>query len=129
MQTLDTIKEIVSNCQFNDWTLYVGFDGRAYVQVLFMDKDRITGKEELQRCRKWYLSYHMTNSEVIRTTFMAVEAAMLHEVQEAFKYKGQRIFNPHMDYEALAEVMQRKEIGVSLREDNNYVPTVSELPR
>lgn len=127
MQTLESIKALVSECRFNDWMFRVDTysDGTPYVQVLFMDKDRITGKEELQRCRKWVLSLHSTNSEIIRAVFKAVEAAMLHEVQEAFKFRGARIYNPHMDLEELADAINAKAVGLSLRDETTYVPTVA----
>lgn len=126
MQTLESIKALVNECSFNDWMFRVDAnkDGTPYVQVLFMDKDRITGKEELQRCRKWILSLHSTNSEIIRAVFKAVEAAMLHEVQEAFKFRNARIYNPHMDLEELADAINAKSVGISLRDESGYVPTI-----
>lgn len=127
MQTLESITAIVANCQFNDWTFFVGNDGRTYLQVLFKDKDRISGEESIQRCRKWYLSDHMVNSEVVRTAYKAVEAAVIHEAQEAFKYRGARVYNPHLDLDQLADAILTKDVGVSLREDTNYIPTVKEL--
>lgn len=127
MQTLESIKAIVANCQFNDWTFYVGNDGRTYLQVLFKDKDRISGEESIQRCRKWYLSDHMVNSEVVRTAYKAVEAAVIHEAQEAFKYKGARVYNPHLDLDDLAFAINAREVGVSLRDDSAYTPTVKDL--
>jgi hypothetical protein len=125
-QTLETIKSIVSNVSFNDWTFRVdtNADDSPYLQVLFIDKDRITGAEEIQRCRKWQLSYYMVNSEVVRTAFKAVEAAMLHEVQEAFKYKGARVYNPHVDLDSLAAALNDKTVAISLRDESNYNPTV-----
>lgn len=122
MQTLDSIKQIVSEVSFNEWKFRIGQygDGTPYVQILFMDKDRISGIEELQRCRKWILSFHMTNSEVVRTCHKAVQAAMLHEVDEAFKYKGSRIFNPHIDLDDLANAIKSKDVKISLRDESTY---------
>jgi hypothetical protein len=131
MQTLESIKAIIAQCKFNDWYLHIGQyenDGPLYLQVLFKDKDRITGKEEIQRCRKYVLSYHMTDSEVVRSAFQAVKAAMMHEVEEAFTYKGRRVFNPHMDLDNLAGAIADGTIGLSLREENNYVPSVTSIP-
>ena len=130
MLTLDDIKATVAQIDFNDWHFHVGTyeDGQPYLQVLFYDKDRITGERELQRCRKWVLSFHMVNSEVVRTAFQAVMAAMKHEVEEAFRYKGRRIFNPHMDLDKLADAMVEGTVGVSLRDETNYVPSVTSIP-
>lgn len=122
MQTLDSINKIINEISFNDWKFHVSKygDGTPYVQILFMDKDRISGIEELQRCRKWILSFHMTNSEVVRTCHKAVQAAMLHEVDEAFKYKGARIFNPHVDLDDLASAIKDKIVKISLRDESTY---------
>lgn len=127
MLTLEEIKNLVNECQFNDWMFRVDTyaDGTPYLQVLFKDKDRITGIEEIQRCRKWVLSLHSTNSEIVRAAFKAVEAAALHEVQEAFKFRGARIYNPHMDLEELADCINSHAISVSLRDETAYVPTVA----
>lgn len=127
MQTLENIKFIIARCSFNDWTFRVGLnkDNTPYLQVLFVDKDRITGDEEIQRCRKWQLSYHMVNSEIIRTAFKAVEAAMQHEVEEAFKYNGARIYNPHLDLEELAFEINNRKVSISLRDESAYQPTVA----
>ncbi len=129
MLTLERIKFIVSQITFNDWMFVVGTyqEGTPYIQILFKDKDRISGVEEIQRCRKWILSFHMVDSEVIRTAYKAVEAAMLHEVQEAFKYKNARIFNPHLDLEELADAINAKVVSVSLRDETTYAPRIKKV--
>lgn len=116
---LTDIKNIISSVSYNDWTFRVDEShGVPFLQVLFIDADRITGERELQRCRKWQLSYHMVSSEVVRTAFKAVEAAVLHEAQEAFKYKGCRVYNPHFDIDALVEFTHGKHL--SIRDETNY---------
>lgn len=115
MQTLHSVTEIVSKISFKDWKFLVKDDGRIFIQILFEDIDRISGEVTLQRCRKWYLSPHMVNSEIVRTAFKAVMAAMEHEVEEEFKYKGARIFNPHMDLDNLVDFAKKKE-NISVRE-------------
>jgi hypothetical protein len=54
--------------------------------------------------RKWRLSAWMTKSEVVQTAFMAYLAWMEHEVRESFKYKGEAIFSPHYDVDALVKL-------------------------
>lgn len=122
MQTLANIQAIVSEIQFKDWKLNVReySDKVPYLQVTFMDKDRITGAEELQRCRKWVLSYHMVDSEIIRTAYKAIETAMIHEVQEEFRYKGVRLFNPHLDLNDLVAVIKEHSVGISIRDEETY---------
>ncbi len=61
--------------------------------------------------RKWKVSQHMTSSEFVQTAFMAVMAAVEHEVREGFKFRGLDIFNPHMDLEALVEFRLNKKLS------------------
>lgn len=125
MLTLTEMKAIAAKVQFKDWTVRVD-TGKTntvpFLQVLFTDTDRISGKTSIQRCRKWQLSYHMVPSEVIRTAFKALRAAVIHEVEEEFRYDGARIYNPHMDLEVLARLVKDKAIPISIRDESNYVP-------
>jgi hypothetical protein len=114
MQTFESINELVTKCKFKTWDIVLEKDKtsgeRPYIQVQFDELDRFTGNFERQMCRKWYLSYHMTDSEVIRTAHKAVRAAMEHEVDEAFEYDGARIFNPHMDLKLLAKAAKKVDL-------------------
>lgn len=83
-------------------------DGRKFIQVEYEAPCTHTGQLSTWRGRKWYLSKHMTNDEVIKTAFVAFEAAVKHEVLEGFKVKGKALFNPHVSFEALLEVSDRE---------------------
>ncbi len=107
------LSEIVKNVSYKDWTLKVGKkDDTFYLQCIFNAPDNYTKIIEPQFCRKWQLSEFMCVSEVVRTAYKAVLAAEEHEVQEHFKYKGQLIFCPHVDVEALVEIAEAKRIDV-----------------
>lgn len=123
----ETIQSIVDQLEYSNWKFRLGKsgDGVPFLQILFTDKDRITGKVEVQRCRKWQLSYHMVRSEIVRTAFQAVQAAVLHETQEGFKYRGARVYNPHIDLDSVADAMLNNQVRLSLRTEDNYVPTVT----
>ena len=54
--------------------------------------------------RKWFLSEHMTRSEVIQTVFLAVMTATEHEVRETFKYRGHAVYSPHFNVERLVSL-------------------------
>lgn len=49
------------------------------------------------RGRKWRLSEHMTDSEIVQTAFAAVLAAEEHEARELFLLHGQAVLGPHLD--------------------------------
>lgn len=114
-QTTASLHKLISDCQFKDWNIVLRFDDlRPYVQIQFKDKDNFGTEEEMQYGRKWMLSYHMCDTEVVRTVKKAIDAAMQHEVDESFKYKGRTIFNPHRSVEALWQAAGA-ENGVDLR--------------
>jgi hypothetical protein len=70
------------------------------------------------RGRKWFLSEHMTDGEVVQTALMACLAASEHEIREQFKYRGVSIFDPHYDIERLVEL--RKD-PASIKERDHVV--------
>lgn len=63
--------------------------------------DAKTGEAWAWKGRKWYLSPHMTDSEIVQTAFKAVVTAVEHEVREAFKYKGVAVCDPHLDLDVV----------------------------
>lgn len=91
---------------FKNACWYVGTDGdRKYLQLMF----EVPGGDGWQRGRKWWLSPHMTKSEVVMTAMKAYLAAVEHEAREAFRYKGALIYGPHIDVDALAEFVRSKD--------------------
>ncbi|WNM70141.1 hypothetical protein [Myxococcus phage Mx1] len=92
------VEAVVQNIKFRDWEFRVLAKGDGFLlQIRFMAPDSVTGKVELQSCRKWYLSAHSTRNEIVRTAWKAVLAAIEHEAAEDFKYRGVAIMNPHLD--------------------------------
>ena len=104
------IIDALSHVTYKDWSFFVGEDGeRLYLQVTFADVDFATGLSSVQRGRKWLLSPFMTKSEVVTTAFKACITAEEHEAREKFRYKGKMIFGPHINVDALAEVVGKKD--------------------
>lgn len=72
-----------------------------FIQVQFFAQDHTklfsTQELVLQKCRWWLIDTDKGPSEVIRTAYKAVEAAVLHELGESFKYAGKAIMDPHRD--------------------------------
>jgi hypothetical protein len=102
MLTLDTIRAIVSDVKFRDWSIRVLPKADGFLlQVVFMAPDCENGAPTEQHGRKWYVSSHACKSEVVQTAYAAVQRAILHEVAEDFLYRGRRIYNPHQDVEEL----------------------------
>lgn len=45
----------------------------------------------------------MSRGELVRTAYRAILSLEMHELQERFRYKGVRVFNPHISMDALLE--------------------------
>jgi hypothetical protein len=111
MQTTSTIERLISEIKYKDWDIVLRYDKlRPYIQVQFNAPDAFTGEVERQYCRKWMLSYYMTDSEVVRTAYKAVEAAVLHELQEDFRFVGEPIYRPHFDVYELCELSKANKV-------------------
>lgn len=114
MQTLESLQTIANKMKFKDWIFRIGdkTGSTPFLQIQFWDNDIQTGEPALQNCRKWQLSYHMVNSEIIRTARKALHAAMEHEIDEQFSFDGVMLFHPHHDLEAMVEFCKKKKISV-----------------
>lgn len=92
---------ITTHIKFLDWAFVIRDDdgGRPYLQIQFMapDADDPDSRPIVQKCRKWFLSPYMTDTELVRTAHKAVRAAIEHECDENFKFDGLPIFSPHTD--------------------------------
>ena len=108
----------VEDLAFRDWGFFVETKGDGFLlQVRFLALDRATNDATIngsseravqspvpveQHGRKWYISSHAVKTEVVRTAWKAVQAAILHEAEEDFLYRGVAIHNPHTEPVALA---------------------------
>lgn len=110
MQTLNSIKKLVSDVEYGGWEFVVTEKGDGFlIQIQFISSDSDNpGVLELQKCRKWYVSPHSCDAEVIRTCFIAVKQAEEHELCERFRFKGKQIYNPHIDPVQLAAFVDGK---------------------
>ena len=65
---------------------------------------------EIQTGRKWYISKHTTESEVVLTALKALITFEEHEIREKFLYQGHAIFHPHPDIDSLIAVARLKSL-------------------
>jgi hypothetical protein len=82
--------------------------GRFFIQVTYNAKCNKTGKNQEWHGRKWYLSEHMTDDEVIKTAYAAFKATVEHEIMEGFKVNGITLFNPHVSYLSLLSISNQE---------------------
>jgi hypothetical protein len=79
--------------------------GRPFLQIVCDEGIcNVTGKPMKWTSRKWFLSPHMTDGEIVQTALKACLTAAEHEIREKFKYRGMSIFDPHYDIEKLVEL-------------------------
>jgi hypothetical protein len=83
---------------------------RLFVQVRFLRQDIVTGKWDFGYSGKRYVSAHMAKSEFVALVFGTFLALEEHECRESFKYRGRRIFGPHIDVDALWEVARKIDV-------------------
>jgi len=110
--TIEKLQTILSNIKcfdrnFKVSEVVIGHDLGWHLQVTYFEADIHTGKEELQKSRKWLISDNDTESDVVHTAFAAVMRSYDHVVQEHFTYYGRRVYSPHFDIAARMEMAAR----------------------
>jgi hypothetical protein len=107
---LEEMRKVLEEVRYLDWRFHiVGDDSHFFLQLAFVAGCCARpGREDQQYGRKWILSKHMTRSELVQTALKAVLTAVEHEAREQFSYRGQAIFGPHHDVEALVELCEAR---------------------
>jgi len=77
--------------------------GGFHIWIKAVEKCTFSGQLAMQEGRRWFVSTSCTPSDVVRTAFKAVATWAEHEAREEFKYKGVRIFSPHLDLNNLVD--------------------------
>lgn len=95
-----------------NWKASFYYDTRGYWYFQVEDTKAIcnvTGETYPWKGRKWLISEHMTDGEIVQTMFKATMTAIEHEVREQFLYKDVAVFDPHYDLDKLADLRKRKD--------------------
>jgi hypothetical protein len=128
--TREQLSAIVCKISYKNWDFRIHEKGSGFlVQAAWMAPDCKTGQMALQKGRKWYVSPHACEGEIVRTVYKVIEAAELHEMQEQFKYCGQSIFDPHLHPEDIAILLAGGWIGQSVRVQTNAPTEYREAAR
>lgn len=94
--------DVLSRITFPGFTFIVQeYAHRPTLQIECKGTCNISGADLTWTSRKWLLSWHMTDGEVVQTAFKAVMTALEHEAREQFTYRGVTVFDPHYDIEKL----------------------------
>lgn len=110
----ERLAEIVSKIELGmNCTVIVGFSekrGDHYVQIECIRMDVITKKVGPGRSGKYWPSPHSTRNEIVQAIFGLYKGYWEHEARENFKYRGKRVYGPHMDVDAIWEVATRVDV-------------------
>ncbi len=82
--------------------------GRIFLQIVYKDKCNKTGEDQEWHGRKFYLSDHMTNDEIVKTAYSAYKAVVEHECMEGFRVDHKILFNPHVNFEELLLISDKE---------------------
>ena len=75
-----------------------------FVNVAFDRPDTDSGVIGTGRGRAEFVARGTWESGVVKTCWLLVELVVRHELMEAFRWRGKRIFNPHNSVHALASI-------------------------
>lgn len=109
LEELQTIlAEIDAEYQGKKFMIFSGdHEGRLWIQVGTERPDTYTQTMEIGKGGKAYVSEHATHDEVVKKVFGLIMAYVEHETREGFKWRGRRVFNPHVTIEALWSVAKK----------------------
>lgn len=99
-------KAILDQIKYKDWVL---LQNENYIQWSWWAPCSKTGEVKFWKSRKWYISEHMVESELVGTAFLALKTALEHEAREFFTYEGRVVYNPHVNIQALSLVCNIEE--------------------
>lgn len=117
MKSLKEIRELLSRiklqCLGKEFTVRCEVDnkfdaGRIFLQVCYNANCNKTGEEQEWHGRKFYLSDYMTDDEIVKTTYVAFESVVKHEIMEGFTVDGIVLFNPHINFEELLKISHKE---------------------
>lgn len=108
---MSRLADLIKQVECGDFEFHLRYDGdRPYVQIQCNDTCTQTGEAYRWHGRKWFLSEHMSDSEVVQTCWAAAKMAMEHELRETFKWDGECIYRPHFDIRALHEISRTNRV-------------------
>lgn len=115
-KTFEDIRKIVANCNIS----WIGMsvvcfqkneNSDPYLQIINTAPPAWSG-------RKWRVSVHSTESEIVQTALKAFITALEHEARESFQYKGVTIFDPHFNVNELVKLREKGKQILDLRDDS-----------
>jgi hypothetical protein len=109
---LKKANQLLELVTYPEYVITATEDGRGemYLQASYMEADIYTEKPALQQTRRWFISPHMTKSELVQTAFKCIMTSMEHRVREHFKYRDALVFGPHFNVDDLCKVAKKRKL-------------------
>ena len=112
--TVETVYGFLSRINANPFGVPYEFGLELRGDVLLMsatylEKDINTGVPEKQRTRKWFISEHATESEIVQTALKCILTSAEHSVRENFSYCGMPVFGPHINVQKVLSLVRSEE--------------------
>src|SRR5262249_47435499 len=96
---------VIEQIAYPGYTFRLAYKGEVpYLQIVCTALCNVQQVPVHWRSRKWMLSEHMTDGEIVQTALKAVLTALEHEAREKFTYRRAAIFDPHYDIDRLVEL-------------------------
>jgi hypothetical protein len=112
--TFERVRGILDQIDASPFEIFYAFDLELRGEVLLMsatylEKDVKTGIIERQRTRKWFISEHATESEIVQTALKCILTSAEHNVREHFSYCGTLVLGPHINISKVLELVRSEE--------------------
>ena len=100
---------VVAKVKFQNYQFVVRLGhGGFFLQGIYDEPDVETKTVEKQFTRKWLLSPHMTDSEIVQTAFKLCMTSMEHRCREDFMFEEERVYSPHYNVNDLLQLCRQK---------------------
>lgn len=111
--TVTTLRNLVSLCKYPEYTFTVGKKGNNFtIHGQYLELCIVEGIPKIQKTRKYLISPHAVKSEVTQTILKLLLTSAEHRIREHFTYKGELVYGPHFDVDALWEIANQRRIDV-----------------
>lgn len=101
--TRQQVRAIVDRIKFKDRTFLLLDKGDGFLlQMEYFEPDveKPGSPPVSQKTRKYYLSPHSTESEIVETAWLCVQRSQWHVASEYFTYDGRRVYSQHFSVRA-----------------------------
>jgi hypothetical protein len=115
MQEYERVLKVVQDVTFPGYEFVVETFGTTHftIHVRYNEPDVMTGVVEEQNGRLWPFPKGQTEGQIVQTCFKALLTSFEHRARENFLWKDKPVLQPHLDIQAVWEMMPATERHVT----------------